>query len=44
MRNLAIELHKLGVIDIGTKASLDGFKICPVSITGDLYAISQPPR
>jgi predicted small integral membrane protein len=25
MRNLAVELHELSVIDIGTKASFDGF-------------------
>jgi hypothetical protein len=44
VRNLAVELYELGVIDIGTEASLDGFQICPVSVAGNLHAIGETPR
>src|SRR6266446_5016140 len=44
MRNLAIQLNELGVIDIGAKTRLDGFQVSPMSIARNLNAIREPLR
>src|SRR6266478_1880209 len=44
MRNFAVKLDELSVIDIGPKASLNGFQVGAVSVTGYLDAISKTTR
>jgi hypothetical protein len=39
VRDFPIEL---GLIDIGTKASLNGFEICPVPVASHLDTICKP--
>jgi len=42
MRNLAVQLDELRVIDIGAEPGLDSFQICPMPVAGDLRAVRQP--
>src|SRR5713101_2644076 len=44
MRDFAIKLHELGVINIRTESSLNGFQIGPMTIARDLDTVRKPFR
>src|SRR4051794_12933224 len=44
VRNFAIQLDELSVIDGDTKPGLDRFQICPVPVPRDLSGVREPVR
>lgn len=44
MRNLAIQLDELGVIDIGPETGLNRLQVCAMPVAGDLDPDSEPLR